>query len=672
MSQHFIPPHPRDVDNPLEARSGKLTETYKGYDPRILVFYPIVAALLLLIIGGFAYQQLFKADTYHERERLQHQRRILLPAPRGNIYDREGRLLVGNRARFEITLNLDELRREFRLEFLRIRKNYRELGDKDIPSSSQMAVIARYSVVQRYLDEVNRAIGREEQVSSRDLERHFRQQLLLPYTLLDDLSPVDYARLAEQIPVRSPLQLTATSVRDYPHGSAASHILGYTGSTDDIPVEGFPGEDLATFKMRGTTGRSGIEKQFNDQLQGRPGGAIYRVDPAGYRIDPPLMRRTPVQGRNIALSIDLDLQLAAEAAMESMADEDGIRIAGAAVAIDVRTGEVLAMASKPDYNLNDFTPRLGSAAAKKIEEEGAWLNRAIQGLYPPGSTFKILTAVAAFRSGVLEPDTEVVCHGVMRVGNRLFPCHDRHAHGPISFPDAIAKSCNIFFYTEGIAAGPQSLADNARRFGLGQRTGIELPYESGRMNIADPAWKKENRGEGWTDGDTANMSIGQGFLLFSPLQMACFAASIARGELHTPPSILHDPARPPLRTEEIGLTAAQHATLIEGMVRTVQIGTARRLKLIPELRSLGIAGKTGTAQVPNPKGGRQLNIAWFVGFAPADSPRIAIAVAMEGHVPGEEYGGGVIAAPIAGEILKTWSAKHAVPPAQPQGVTAAR
>ncbi|MDR0901681.1 MAG: peptidoglycan glycosyltransferase [Opitutaceae bacterium] len=659
MNRHFIHPHARDVDNPLEARSGKLTETHKGYDPRILVFYPVVAALLLLILGGFAYQQLFKADIYHERERLQHQRRILLPAPRGNIYDREGRLLVGNRARFEVTLNLDDLRREFRLEFLRVRKNYRELGDRDIPASSQMAAIARYSVVQRYLDEVNRVLGREERVNSRDLERHFRQQLLLPYTLLDDLSPADHARLAEQIPVRSPLQLTAASVRDYPHGSAASHILGYTGATDDIPVEGFPGEDLATFKMRGTKGRAGIELQFNDHLQGRAGGAIYRVDPAGYRIEPPLMRRTPVQGRNITLSLDLDLQLAAEAAMESMADEDGARIAGAAVAIDIQTGEVLAMASKPDYNLNHFTPRLDAAAAKKIEAEGAWFHRAIQGFYPPGSAFKLLTAVAAFRSGVLEPGTEVTCHGVMRVGNRLFPCHDRHAHGPISFPDAIAKSCNIFFYTEGIAAGPQSLADNARRFGLDRRTGIELPYESARMSIPDPAWKKENRGEGWTDGDTANVSIGQGALQFSPLQMACFAASIARGELRTPPTILRAPERPPLRSDPIGLTPAQQTTLVEGMVRTVQIGTARSIKRFnPELRDLSIAGKTGTAQVPNPKGGKQLNIAWFVGFAPADNPRIAISVAMEGHVPGEEYGGGVIAAPIAGAIFKAWAAKQ--------------
>jgi penicillin-binding protein 2 len=667
MSQPFTHPHPRNVDNPLEARSGKLTETHKGYNPRILVFYPIVAALLLLILGGFAYQQLFKADLYHERERLQHQRRILLPAPRGNIYDREGRLLVGNRARFEITLNLDELRREFRLEFLRIRKNYRELGDKDIPDSSQMAVIARHSVVQRHLDEVNRVIGREAQVNKHDLERHFHQQLLLPYTLLDDLTPADYARLVEQLPVRSPLQLTASSVRDYPHGSAASHVLGYIGATDDIPMEGFPGEDLATFKMRGTTGRAGIEKQFNDHLQGKAGGAIYRVDPAGYRIDPPLMRRTPVQGRNLALSLDLDLQLAAEAAMEAMSDEDGTRIAGAAVAIDIRTGEVLVMASKPDYNLNNFTPRLSSTTFKGIEDEGGWLNRATQGFRPPGSTFKILTAIAAFRAGVLEPDTEVVCNGVMRIGNRLFHCNNHRDHGPMPFPDAVAKSCNTFFYTAGLAAGQPAITETARLFGLDRRTGIEID-ESAHMNVPDPAWKKKQYGESWTAGDTAQMAIGQSGLQFSPLQMACFIASVARDELHTPPTILHDPARPPLRTGKTGLTPAQRAALLEGMVRTVTIGTGRRLnpRAFPEFQNLAIAAKTGTAQMANPKGGKYLNIAWFIGFAPAENPQIAIAVAMDGHVPGEEYGGGAIAAPIAGEILKTWAARRAAPSAQSQ------
>lgn len=660
MSQPFTRPRPRDIDHPLEARSGKLTEMHKGYDPRLLAFYPIVAALLLIILGGFAYQQLFKADLYHERERLQHQRRILLPAPRGDIHDREGRLLVGNRARFEITLNLDELRREFRLEYLRIRKNYRELDDKDIPSSAQMAAIARYSVVQRHLDEVNRIIGREARVAGRDLERHFRQQLLLPYTLLDDLAPAEYARLTEQLPVRSPLQLTATSVRDYPHGSAASHILGYTGATDDIPVEGFPGEDLATFKMRGTTGRAGIEKQFNAHLQGRAGGAIYRVDPAGYRIDPPLMRRTPVQGRNLTLSLDLDLQLAAEAAMEAMSDDDGARIAGAAVAIDVRTGEVLAMASKPDYDLNHFTPRLSPATFQTIEDEGGWLNRATQGFRPPGSTFKILTAIAAFRAGVLEPGAEVVCHGVMRIGNRLFHCHNHNDRGPMAFPDAIAKSCNIFFYTEGLAAGQPALTETARLYGLDRRTGIEID-EGGRMNVPDPDWKKKQHGEPWTAGDTAQMAIGQSGLQFSPLQMACFTASVARGELHTPPTILHDPAHPRLRTAPDGLTRAQRDALLEGMKRTVTRGTGRRLgpRSFPELQNLEIAAKTGTAQMANPRGGKYLNIAWFIGFAPADAPQIAIAVAMDGHVPGEEYGGGAIAAPIAGEILKAWSAKRA-------------
>jgi penicillin-binding protein 2 len=203
------------ADN-LAAQSGNLVRSYKGYDPRVILFYFIIALLLVTLASGLAYQQFIKADEYHERERMQSQRRILVPGPRGNIYDREGRLLVGNRPRFAVVLYLDELRPEFRREYIRIRKNYRATGDKDIPSPSQMERIARASVVQRYLDEVNQLLERSEQVDSRDLSNHFVRELLLPYTLIDDLAPEDYARLLESLPVSSPLQVYTSSTRYYP------------------------------------------------------------------------------------------------------------------------------------------------------------------------------------------------------------------------------------------------------------------------------------------------------------------------------------------------------------------------------------------------------------------------------------------------------------------------
>ncbi|HEY9248582.1 MAG TPA: peptidoglycan glycosyltransferase, partial [Rariglobus sp.] len=327
----------------LGSERGSLVETHKGYDPRVIVFHLFVAVLLLILTGGLAYQQLFRSDSFHESERRQNQRRVLVPGPRGNIYDRDGRPLVANRPRFAVNLYLGELRKEFRSEYIRIRKAYRDADDKNVPTSSQMERIARFTVVQRYLDQINRALSRDEKLDSDDLDKHFRQQLLLPYLLVDDLETSEYARLIEQLPVTSPLQVYASSIRSYPRGSIAAQTLGYVTANDAIDAsEDFPGAELTTFKMKGTLGREGLEARFDALLQGETGGAIYRVDPAGYRINPPLSKRQPVHGHNLHTSLDADLQQAAEKAMTDT------ELAASAVAIDVRTGEVLVLASKPD------------------------------------------------------------------------------------------------------------------------------------------------------------------------------------------------------------------------------------------------------------------------------------------------------------------------------------
>jgi penicillin-binding protein 2 len=641
----------------LADQSGSLLESHKGYDPRVILFYFIMTLLLCVLTGGIAYQQLFKADEHHDRERMQSHRRILVPGPRGNLYDREGRLLVGNRPRFAAVLYLDELRGDFRREFIRIRKNYRESGDKDVPSSAQMEQLARTSVVQRHLDQVNDILRRTARVDGNDLRRHFARNLLLPYTLLDDLDAADYARLLESLPVRSPLQVYTSSTRLYPYGTAAAHTLGYVGIDPDIEAQDFPGEDLTTFKMKGTIGRAGIEQRFDAHLQGEAGGTIFRVDPSGYKINPPLERRLPVQGNNLTLSLDIDLQLAAERKMTEN------EMAGATVALDIATGEVLVLASKPDYNLNDFTPRLSTAKAAEINEKGAWYHRAIQGIYATGSAFKILTAIAGLRSGAILPDSRVDCPGYFLVGNRRFACHDGHAHGLIDFETAIEKSCNVFFYKYGLDIGPELLAAEARRFHLDRPTGIELAHESRSMLIPDPAWKLRTQKDRWFPGDTANLSIGQGYLGVTPLQMAVFAASVARGQTYTQPTLLHEPKRPPLRAEPIGVAPGAYAALMHGMERvTLPAGTAKILSQ-PFMRipGLGIAGKTGTAQKRTEKG--TLNFAWFICFAPVERPEIAIAVMIEGDTPGEETGGGRYAVPVAQAVLKTWWEKKHRPAA---------
>jgi penicillin-binding protein 2 len=635
----------------LADRSGHMVESHRGYDPRLWLFHSLIVLMLLLLGGGLGYQQLGRSTEYRERETIQNQRRVIVPGPRGNLYDRDGRLLIGNRPRFAVTLSLDELRAEFRREFLRIRRNYREAGDKDLPTAAQLDRIARVSVVQNHLNLVNRILGTRHRVDPAGLERHYRQARILPYMLLEDISPEDYARLLEQLPVVSPLQVYTASTRDYPHRSLAAHSLGYTAADDNLDVgDALPGAELTTFKIRGSVGRQGLEAALDDRLQGQAGGAIYRVDPAGYRLQPPLQKRPPVQGGDVVLSLDLDLQRAAEAQMA----ETGL--AGAAVALDIATGEVLALVSKPDYNLNDFTPRLSHETAAEIQAKGAWLNRATQGLYPPGSTFKLLTAIAGLRTGQIHADSIVECTGSYHVGGRTFVCNNHRDRGPVTLAQSIEKSCNSFYYDTGLKAGIDAIAAEARRHGMDRRTGIELPYEARNMLVPDPAWKRRARNDAWFPGDTANVSIGQGDLSLTPLQMACFIASLARGETTTTPTLLHQ--NPPVRqrSEPDGLTAEQRAVILAGMEAVTNTGTGRILQT-PRFRvpGLRLAGKTGTAQKRTAEG--TINFAWFVGFVPVENPQVAVAVIMEGDVPGEDLGGGRYAAPVAGAIFKAWAEK---------------
>jgi len=626
-------------------------ETHRARNPRLLLFYGIVAGLVAVLVTGMAYRQLFRSGLYSERERLQNQRRVVVPGPRGRIIDRDGNVLVDNRARFSVVLNLAELRAEFRAEYKTVKANYSKLAAGERPDADQLTRIARASVAQRYLDKINFILNRHEAVRTDDLNRHVNQTLLLPYVLLDDLAPEEYARLIERLPVKSPLQVYATSSRYYPFHSAAAHVLGYTSVDNDPEVEDFPGEDLLTFKMKGTFGRDGLEKQFDAELQGETGGAIYRVDPAGYKVDLPIEKRLPVQGRNLVTSLDIELQQAAEKAMEG-------RI-GAAVALDIRTGEVLVLASKPDYDLNEFVPRLTSATYKDIQESGGWLNRAVQGQYPPGSTFKIINAIAGLRAGTIEPGvSRVICPGFIMVGNRRFPCAHNAVHGEVDLIKALSQSCNVFFIKHGLDTTPQFLAAEAKRFGYNHPTGIELPGEFRSPRVADPAWRKENWQSAnlpdgiWRGGDTANIAIGQGDTLITPLQAACMVASFARGETETRPTLIHDPRRPTQHTAPIGLSPSDYNAILRGLESCYQIGTGRLAKV----EGLTGGAKSGTAQ----KG--RIELAWLVAFAPAEDPRIAVAVVLEGGED-ENFGGGIYSGPVAHAILQAWKDKSERPAA---------
>lgn len=627
-----------------------IIETHSSVKPRIVFFYAIVSAMVAVLFGGLAYRQLFGSEGFTERERLQNQRRILIPGPRGEIYDREGRVFVANRPRFSAVLFFSDthLRSEFLDEERRLVRDVRE-GLAERPAAGYSAQ-ARANIVQRYLDECGRILGRAETVDTRTLERHRNQQPLLPYPILDDLAPAEFARLLEQLPSGSPVQIYSSTTRHYPYGNAAAHTLGYVTSTLDIPTENLPGGDLTTFYGRGSIGRDGMERQFDPILQGQTGSEIWVVDPVGFQVDL-VENQPPVTGNTLHASLDIDLQTRGESAF-------GTR-EGALVAIDVNTGEILALVSRPDYDLNDLTPYISRETFAQIEERGAWMNRALQGLYPPGSPFKLLTATAGLRAGAITPETVVNCSGHLKVGNKQFVCTAwrRGGHGPMKLADAIRASCNVYFYQTALDVGAVKLAEEARRFGLHLPTGLELPFEATRMIVPDPAWKRENRGEGWVPGDTANMAIGQGFLLFTPLQMACYAASLARGETVTVPTILRSRhGRTPVvaGNQSLGLSPTDRAVIYAGMEQAVQLGTAK-FAAVPGVR---LAGKTGTAQVRTPRG--TLELAWFLGFGPVEKPQIAIVLVVVGDEPDEANAGGLVAAPIAKQVFETYFQKHPV------------
>ena len=636
-------------------------EAHTADDPRIFFFLKISTAACLALIIGLAWSQLIDVNEYQKIEKRQTVRRILMPGPRGDIYDRNGNLLVGNRPHYSAVTYLDDLRPEFRKEYSKIiqaeRKRIAEEYENTpltqrpqkvpTPNYTECAWNARMNVVNHYLAQINAVTGRNDSITKTKLIRHFNEQLLLPLPLVEDLSPDQYARLVEQIPVDSPIQIYTSTARYYPYGELAAHLLGYVQNTFPDSSE-IPDDGVKTFMFKTKLGKTGLERSFNDLLTGTTGMELWRVDPLGFQ-DTRLEMIPPKQGSPLVISVDIDLQLAAEIAL-------GERT-GTAVALDVRSGEVLSIVSHPTYNLNDLSPFIPRAVFDEINERGAWLNRSLQLSYPPGSTFKLISSIAGLRNGTIDKTTVHDCRGVFSLGRRVFRCHSSYGHGETDLPTAIEKSCNIFYYNEGVEMGIDILSAEAQRFGLDQKTGIEVPFETQRLVVPTKAWKKETGLGNWVPGDTANTAIGQGFLLQTPLQMATLIASIARNETRTRPTIRALTYGEALQVdhggEPIGLTPEQKDLLWSGMERVVGPNGTGRLVQIDDFK---IAGKTGTADFR--AHGKEVNLAWFIGFAPVENPQIAVAVMVEGTEESQTYQGGSTAGPVAKDIFLKFIEKY--------------
>jgi len=427
--------------------------------------------------------------------------------------------------------------------------------------------------------------------------------------------------------------------RDYPLGQATAHLLGYVG---EVTAAQLLLEEFVTAASGDLVGQDGIERVYNTTLVGSDGYLDRVVDSRQRVLVSGGLRRTePVRGETLQLNVVGALQ---EAAHRSFADHRG-----AFVALDVRTGEVLGLGSYPAENPEDFRGDAGRFREMLADTATPLLNRAVQGRYPPGSAFKLVTAAAGLAEGVVGPETRVTCNGRARVAGRTFHCHRTQGHGALTLREAISKSCNVFFYRLSEALDVDVIASYARAFGLGAPTGVDLRNESNGL-VPTREWKRRVMGERWYASETASVSVGQGAVSVTPIQMARLAAAVASGgNIPTPRLVGMEPGGP------VGGVMPEHFELIrDGMRDAVVSGTAWRARMpIAE-----VAGKTGTAQVAsanvvaanNEDRPYELRThAWFVGFAPFDDPEIAIAVVVE-----HGGAGGTAAAPIGGEILRTF------------------
>jgi len=435
--------------------------------------------------------------------------------------------------------------------------------------------------------------------------------------------------------------------RIYPENNLAAHLLGYVGS--------FTPDDLKSSLYRhlppGTgVGKSGIEKEYDAILQGTPGMRRQLVNSHGTMVKN-LRNKPPGEGQSLRLTIDVRLQSVAE---RMLGDRRG-----AVVALDPRNGEVLALASHPGYSPGELSQAMSTARWNTLVRapEHPLTNRATQGLYPPGSVFKIVTTMAGLMEHKLDPEKSFRCGGTFRVGSVIFHDWKKGGHGTIHLHKAIEQSCDIFFYTLGMKVGPDAIARVSRLFGLGSKTGIDLPAElSG--TVPDRAWKKKYLHAPWYPGETPPMAIGQGFLTVTPLEMARLMGVVAMdGKIATPHLRLDGSSEKTVSTA----LPVQDFPIIKADLRDVVAaphGTGHPVNL----PFFAIAGKTGTAQVVSSRGANKLikrprADSWFVGFGPFDAPSIVVAVLIENGGDG-----GDVAGPVAREVFRMYYVIHAKVP----------
>lgn len=580
-----------------------------------------VRLVLLIMLVAFVFlacvlwrEQVLNAGEYTASLDEQSIRMVRLPASRGRIFDRNGVCLADNRPSFCIALYLEELRRPGRLT-------------------------NTVNRIESVISQVSNVIGVKREVSSEDIMMHLRKRRPMEFLAWRDIDQKALARWAENSATLvggdkylPGVDIYVEPVRFYPHGHIASHILGFVGRVGKT-VSGEEEDISYDYYLPAMEGKRGIEKVMNEALAGEAGGKLLRVDASGFRHEVE-KGRDPFSGRDVILTIDFRIQTLAQEALE------GER--GAIVILNPSNGDVLALASSPDFDPNDFSPNVSPAQWRELIGGYKPLqNRAIAEVYAPGSIFKPVVAIASMESGKASRKTSFNCPGYFSLGGVRFRCWQKRGHGWLDLRGGIEQSCNAYFCQLGLYTGYEHIYHMASAMGLGKATGIELGIRNVEEEAAgllpDNVWKKRVMKDIWRKGDTCNLSIGQGALNVTPIQMALVVSAIANGgRVYRPRIIMKNGINRAAVQGDGDLVqdlqwSSENARFIRGAMRDViesDTGTGKRAKV----EGYEMAGKTGTAEFGT-KENRKLNT-WMIVFAPFEEPRYAIAMMIEEGVSG--------------------------------------
>lgn len=579
-----------------------------------------VVMLLGIVYLLAALYQIQVTDTvqYSDAQDAHSFRRVRLPATRGRILDRNGVVLADNKPSYCVALYIEELRK---------------------PGGWENTV----THVDTLVDDLSRIVDKPREVDRDDIWAHIKRRRPIPLFAFTGLDDGQMARLAEWPGALPGTDIYVGSERVYPFGDMASHIIGYVGRGQPREVEepsDAENQEDFNFYLPDLAGREGIEYACDLALGGRGGGHLIRVNAVGYKHEM-LPGRPAIPGFDVTLTLDAGLQRAAELALGNNR--------GSAVVLDCHNGDILAMANSPRYDLSLFVPVLTSETWGRLLKDPAkpLYNRASSGIYPPGSVLKPVVALCALREHVVEPDTLFTCTGAINVGQRIFHCASRYGHGEVSMQRAIAASCNPYFIDIALRMGFEPvLHDEFEALGFGVAPRIGVLAATGLLPSS--AWKKERFGDSWRSGDTANFSLGQGFLSTTPLQIAMMTATLAMDGKMLKPRLIRDAGdgdgveQEPLSAGTMNWPPWALSVVKAGMHDAINTphGTGRRAAV----RGVDAAGKTGTAEYY--ENHEKKKHAWMIGFAPFDAPRYAIAIVCE-----DADSGGVTAGAVLRELL---------------------